>query len=161
MAYSGGGAGCLVLVALFTAQSPTNPYIHPQKTLESRVEVPPRVSAVLRRACYDCHSNATRWPWYSQVPPGRWMVSHDVRTARQVMNFSDWPEPLGRANKAPGLLLAACAVLRAGKMPPERYLVLHPEAKVSPAEIEAVCSWSSTQAASIAAARRRATQPTN
>jgi hypothetical protein len=159
MAYSSGGAGCLILIALFNAHSPSNPYTDTHKTLESRVEVPPRVSAVLRRACYDCHSNATRWPWYSQAPPGRWLVSRDVRTARQFMNFSDWPDPLARANKAPGLLLAACAVLRAGKMPPERYLILHPEAKLSPQEIDAVCSWSSAQASHIAAARRRAAQP--
>ena len=159
-----GGAGllaclaCLLIVILFTARTPANPRIDPSATVEARLDVPHNVAATLRRACFDCHSNNTRWPWYSQIPPGLWMVSHDVNRAREVMNFSAWPEPLATTSKAPGLLLAACAVLRAELMPPQRYLVLHPEARLSQAEIDAVCDWSRTQASQIAAARRRARQ---
>jgi len=155
MTLGGGGGGCLLMLTLFTARTPANPHIIPSSTVEARLNVPKGVAASLRRACFDCHSNSTRWPWYSQVPPGLWMISHDVRRARQAMNFSDWPESMERASKAPGLLLAACAVLRAEEMPPQRYLVLHPEARLSRREIDAVCDWSRTQASQIATARRR------
>ena len=151
-----GGCGCLILLSLLTARPPVNPEVNPAATLQSQAQVPEHVAATLRRACFDCHSSETRWPWYSQIPPGVWMVSDDVRRARQVMNFSDWPDPMGRVSKAPGLLLAACAVLRAEQMPPQRYLLLHPEAKLSAAEVDAVCEWSRTEAAQIAARRRLA-----
>lgn len=150
----GGGMSCLIVLTLLTARVHVNPPVDPAATLEARVEVPQQVAATLRRACFDCHSNNTRWPWYSQLPPGVWMVSRDVYRGREVMNFSNWPDPMARISNAPGLLLAACAVLRAEKMPPERYLVLHPESRVSSSEIDAVCAWSRTQAAHIAEARR-------
>jgi len=154
VALGGGGMSCLIVLALLTARVHENPPVDPAATLEARVHVPPHVAATLRRACFDCHSHQTRWPWYSQIPPGVWMVADDVKRARAAMNFSDWPDPMARVTKAPVLLLAACAGLRSQRMPPERYLMLHPEARVSPAEIDAVCEWSRTQAASIAAARR-------
>jgi hypothetical protein len=158
LALGGGGMSCLILITLFSARVHVNPHIDPANTVEARLDVPPAVAASLRRACFDCHSNNTRWPWYSQVPPGVWMISHDVSRAREVMNFSNWPESMARASKAPGLLLAACAVLRAERMPPQRYLVLHPEARLTQGEIDGICEWSRTQASHIAAARRRLRQ---
>ncbi len=154
IALGGGGMSCLIVLVLLTANVHENPPVDPAATLESRIAVPPHIAATLRRACFDCHSNQTRWPWYSQIPPGLWMIAHDVNRARAVMNFSDWPDPMARVTKAPGLLLAACAGLRSQRMPPKRYLLLHPEARVSESEIEALCDWSRTQAARIAAARR-------
>lgn len=154
IALGGGGMSCLIVLTLLTARVHENPPVDPAATIESRIAVPAHVASALRRACFDCHSNQTRWPWYSQIPPGVWMVAHDVERARVAMNFSDWPDPMARLSRAPGLLLAACAGLRSQRMPPERYLLLHPEARLTPSEIDAVCDWSRTQAARIAAARR-------
>jgi hypothetical protein len=50
----------------------------------------PEVVSVLRRACYDCHSNETVWPWYSRVAPLSWVIAHDVNEGRAVLNFSTW-----------------------------------------------------------------------
>lgn len=149
-----GGAGCLMLIGLAVSRPPANPHIDPSTRLQAKLEVPSSVEGILRKSCFDCHSSETRWPWYSRVPPGLWMVSRDVEKARKAMNFSAWPDPLGKENKASGLLLAACAVLRAERMPPARYLALHPEAKLSAAEVDTVCSWSQAQAARIASLRR-------
>lgn len=52
----------------------------------------PEGKAVLRRACYDCHSNETRWPWYSRVAPASWLTARDVREGRAELNFSAWNE---------------------------------------------------------------------
>ena len=54
------------------------------------IAAPANVRAVLKRACYDCHSNETTWPWYSRVAPVSWLVARDVREGRKELNFSDW-----------------------------------------------------------------------
>ncbi len=59
--------------------------------VESDVGAPADVDAILRRACYDCHSNESRWPWYSYVAPASWFVVGHVNHARGDLNFSQWP----------------------------------------------------------------------
>ena len=54
------------------------------------VAAPPQIQAILTRTCYDCHSNQTRWPWYSRVAPVSWLIVHDVTVARKEINFSEW-----------------------------------------------------------------------
>jgi hypothetical protein len=93
---------------------------------------------VIERACANCHSNATEWPWYSKVAPMSWLLASHVAAGRQAMNFSNWPlDPA--ANVA--ALTAACADMQAGRMPPASYRFLHPEAHVEPAEAAAFCGW--------------------
>jgi len=55
------------------------------------VDAPPAVMEILKRACYDCHSNETRWPWYSRIAPASWFLASHVRKGRGDLNFSDWP----------------------------------------------------------------------
>ncbi len=61
-------------------------------TVEADLEAPEAVTAVLRTACYDCHSNETHWPWYSYVAPVSWLVAHDVEEARSEFSFSHWEQ---------------------------------------------------------------------
>jgi hypothetical protein len=77
------------------------------------------------RACYDCHSHETRWPWYSRIAPVSWLVAHDVSEGRKALNFSDW----GARSEAQEE--AAEEVLE-GEMPPLAYRALHPDARLSP-----------------------------
>ena len=84
-------------------------------------------------ACYDCHSNQTRWPAYSAVAPFRWLVARDVQQGREELNFSDWQRDAGEAGDA------AEAVVE-GSMPPRRYLLAHPGARLSPAERAALAA---------------------
>ena len=87
----------------------------------------PRTRALAVRACFDCHSNQTRWPWYANVAPFSWAVQFDVETARSVINFSEWTR---------GYALAGYAGRRTstGMMPPYKYRMAHPEADLTPAE---------------------------
>ncbi len=82
-------AGCLaaavVLIAgQFVPAKRTNPPV------QGVLVAPPEIEATLRRACYDCHSNETRWPWYSRVAPLSWFIVRDVEVGRKEINFSEW-----------------------------------------------------------------------
>ena len=63
------------------------------------IDAPHDVERILRRSCYDCHSNETRWPWYSHLAPRSWLVAADVHEARVRMNFSEWPEARPARNR--------------------------------------------------------------
>lgn len=84
-----------------------------------------------RRACFDCHSNETRWPWYSSVAPASWQIQSHVNEGREALNFSTWPvggkEPLSAGKEA-------SEELSEGKMPPWDYLLMHPEARLTATE---------------------------
>ena len=70
---------------------PPNPVASPTLAIGARLAVPAQTQALLKRACYDCHSNETRWPVYSRIWPGSAMIYSDVSKGRATMNFSDWP----------------------------------------------------------------------
>jgi hypothetical protein len=110
--------------------------------VESEVPAPPEIRGLLRRACYDCHSSETVWPWYSQVAPVSWLISHDVREGREKVNFSTWGryDPARRAR----MLRKSGAETAEGEMPPWYYRLMHPEARLTPGEIGAVRRWAAS-----------------
>ena len=83
-----------VLIVLGVSQvfrpARTNPAIDPQRELRSNLPVDTHVAATLARACNDCHSNRTVWPWYSHLAPSSWLVVSDVNRGRKALNFSEW-----------------------------------------------------------------------
>lgn len=98
----------------------------------------PEVEEILRRACYDCHSNEVRWPWYSSIAPASWLVGSDVVEGREAYNFSDWPadEDDRQFNRE-----AALEQVVDGEMPPWFYLPMHPEAKLSEQDLATLKKW--------------------
>lgn len=80
--------------------------------------------ALVVRACFDCHSNKTTWPWYSHVAPMSWVVQRHVDEARLALNFSDWSQNYYGEGQA------AMNVIR-GDMPPLSYWLFHPEARLT------------------------------
>lgn len=125
-----------------------NPEIDPASTLKSRLTPPVKVAEMLQRSCNDCHSNETKWPWYSRIPLLRSQIKDDVHNARETMNFSEWPAP---ANKQAALLLASCSAVRQGMMPPSRYVLLHPGSRPSKADVDHYCAWASGVARAVMA----------
>jgi cytochrome c551/c552 len=83
------------------------------------------------RACFDCHSNETVWPWYSNIAPISWLVENDVQEGRSRLNFSDWGNNTGREGHELGEI---SEVINGGRMPPSYFLIMHPNAKLSAAE---------------------------
>lgn len=87
----------------------------------------PAVRDLAKRGCFDCHSNETVWPFYASIAPASWLVYYDVTAARKKLNFSEW---LGGA-KAGEDATAVAHEIKKGEMPPFRYVIAHPEAKLS------------------------------
>ena len=138
-----------MLLAFVLLQLPgparTNPAVDGAMRLEGQARLPDEVQSVLRRACYDCHSDETRWPWYSRIAPVSWLVVGDVKEGRAELNFSRWGEyhKYDRAD----LLDKACELARKGDMPLAPYGLLHAEARLSPRDIEVFCGWTGAEAA--------------
>jgi hypothetical protein len=84
----------------------------------------PRVRALAVRACFNCHSNETTWPWYANVAPFSWVVELDVENARDTLNFSEWNHPHETAAES------GASIVR-GDMPPYKYKMAHPEANLT------------------------------
>ena len=122
----------LVIIQIFPARR-TNPPVR------SDIKAPAAVKAILRRACYDCHSHETRWPWYSRVAPVSWWLVSHVNEARGDLNFSEWPafdrELLGMA------LRDIEKQISEDKMPLPSYRIMHPPARLSEAERQALIDW--------------------
>lgn len=123
----------------FVRPARTNPVTVPERTLTAHVGVSREVAAVLDRACRDCHSNDTRWPWYSNVAPVSWFVIDHVDHGRRHLNYSDWAQyPPDDAQR---LLKNMCAFARKDTMPLPSYLRMHREARLSDADVTALCDW--------------------
>ena len=103
------------------------------------VDAPDEVETILRKACYDCHSNETRWPWYSRVAPISWWIADHVEHGRGDLNFSEWPALDFYAQEL--ALEDIEQQITKGEMPLRSYTVLHPEARLTEDEREAILRW--------------------
>jgi hypothetical protein len=85
------------------------------------------------QSCFDCHSNQTRWPWYSRVAPVSWLVQNHVDDGRRALSFSEWnaAQPSRRARQA-------AETVQRSSMPPRDFLLLHPEARLSAVDKQAL-----------------------
>jgi len=105
------------------------------------INAPDDVKHILRRACYDCHSNETKWPWYSYIAPGSWLMAKDVREGRDYLNFSEWGDYY-EAEETPEFFLDECwGSIENGEMPLWFYLPLHPEAKLTEEDLAVLRKW--------------------
>jgi hypothetical protein len=102
-------------------------------------EIPQPVVDVFTHACINCHSEQTHWPWYSHVAPVSWFVEWDVKLARERMNFSRW-DSLDSAEQR-SLLTAIATVIENREMPLHKYVVFHPDVKLSTDDSIQVIEW--------------------
>jgi hypothetical protein len=103
----------------------TNPPVVSEPAWDS-----PQTRELAKRACFDCHSNETIWPWYSHIAPASWITYRDAVEARKEFNFSDWQNnPLNDPEEI-------AEVISEGEMPPWQYLLFHVPAKLSQVEKE-------------------------
>jgi hypothetical protein len=123
----------------FVRPERTNPPIDPALDVERFLYVEPEVAALLRTACYDCHSNETKWPWYSNVAPSSWLLARDVNDGRRHLNFSNWGiYPTGRQVNT---LESIAEEVLEENMPYPPYLLLHPEARIDSAQRNTIIQW--------------------
>ena len=97
----------------------------------------PATEALAKRACFDCHSNRTHWPWYSAIAPISWRIQGHVVEGREKLNFTDFAPAIEKVAEAAG---EAGETVTKKKMPPVDYLLLHPEARLTAAESAALAT---------------------
>lgn len=133
--------GALVLLVLVLQMVPTAAADNPP--VEEEVRAPEEVMTVLRRACYDCHSHETVWPWYAHVAPAKWLVRKDVAEGREELNFSTWNryDAERRAHKWEEV----AEEVAEEEMPLKVYLPLHGEARLTAEERELLVAWAQQQ----------------
>jgi mono/diheme cytochrome c family protein len=110
------------------------PYGRDHKNPSSRKEPQwdsPQTRELVVRACFDCHSNETRWPWYSNIAPVSWLLQHHVDEGREHLNFHEWDKPQKHAHEA-------AHEVEEGEMPMWSYLLLHGEAELPDEEKQAL-----------------------
>ena len=101
-------------------------HVNPAVVAEPQWDAP-QTRALAVRACFDCHSNSTIWPWYSNIAPVSWLIQRDVDEGRQHLNFSEW----GQRNQETDDI---AEIINKGEMPPLQFLFLHPEARLTDLE---------------------------
>ena len=134
---------CVLIVGIqFIRPARTNPPVIQANTLVAKVNVPPAVERILTAACYDCHSNQTRWPWYSSVAPVSWFVIDHVNEARRRLNFSEWRRPDQVPASSSGRRRpSACTRVQTGDMPLFSYRLIHRDSRLTPEDVQTFCQW--------------------
>jgi hypothetical protein len=137
----------VLAAAQFIRPDRTKPATDVSRTIDAHMGTGSELVAVVDRACSDCHSNATVWPWYTEIAPLSWLMAYGVKVGRNAVNFSEWaaysPEQQGK------LLAESCQDVTAGKMPGP-YALLHPEMRLSPRDVETICAAARRTGASAA-----------
>ena len=117
----------------FFSVNKTNPPV------TAEIDAPSEVKGIFKRACYDCHSNETKWPWYSNVAPVSWLVAGDVEEGRNHLNFSEWGDLTRQkiAHKKEHIW----EEIKEGGMPLSKYTWMHSEAKLLKKDKDIISEW--------------------
>lgn len=117
----------------------TNPPVDRNMDFLSIKKTPENISTLIKSTCYDCHSNETVYPWYSNIQPFGWFLKKHIDEGRRELNFSTFAtyEPLRQAKK----LNRATHEIEEGEMPLESYILIHKEAKLSPEQKQELITY--------------------
>jgi len=142
-----------VLILLFVALQ----FYRPARNLSASIgpndisvkhPLPPAVKTVLANACYDCHSNNTRYPWYAEMQPAAWWLGRHVRDGKEHLNFSEFGSYT--AKRQGKKLEAVFDEVDQHTMPLKSYTWMHPAARLTPAEVKLLTDWAQSLADEIA-----------
>jgi hypothetical protein len=136
----------VVIIQLIPSGRPEVNMVNPDDLLVNN-KLPDSVQQLLKNACYDCHSNETKYPWYAYVAQVSWLVVRDIRIGRENLNFSNW-ETSSKMDKAK-LLGEIAEEVEEGNMPMPIYILMHPEAKLTMTQRELLVSWTDEFAESL------------
>lgn len=122
-------------------------------SLHASQMIDPAVGKIVDRACMDCHSSNTHWPWYGRVAPMSWILARDISRGRAKLDFSHWPYEAHTSNQR----MEICDAVSDGSMPLKAYTFMHHGARLSSQDVDQICDWASAPAA--AASRSRHNGP--
>lgn len=126
----------LIIFIVMQFIQPNKENIIVDKNLE--IKAPTEVMTLLKTSCFDCHSNETTWPWYSQIAPFSWVVANHVNTGRKALNFSTWENysPQLKEEKLKAIYRTAYA-----SMPLPSYIYAHEEANLTKEQRSMIRDW--------------------
>ena len=127
-----------IIIQFFQPEKNDN-LINPQNDIVFKLEIPTMVKKKFADACYDCHSNKTKYPVYSRVAPVSWLLAKHIRDGKEHLNFSEWANY--DKKKQIKLLTAICEEITSGEMPMKGYVFMHSKAIINEKELEEICLW--------------------
>lgn len=131
------------VVIQFFRPERTSSEVYGENHITKMMNVPDDVQKILKRSCFDCHSEHTLWPWYSNIAPMSWLVAQDVRRGRAKMNFSQWGKI--SQSKRDERLQSICDEIKEDEMPLPNYLLIHRDAVLSQQEKDILCTWAENE----------------
>ena len=135
-------AGIIAVFALLQLTTPAHVNPPVKNDFIASTQPPENVAAMLRAACYDCHSDETRWPWYSHVAPISWQIAQDVNDGRKHINLSEWPADPDLAQKK---LQHMSDEIDDNDMPLSKYTLIHKDARLTTAQRNEMTQWLDAQ----------------
>ena len=144
-------SGLVVIVGLIIIQ-----FFQPERNLGgdnpdsdplAGFSIPDSIAVLIKNSCFDCHSNHTNYPWYNRISPFSWYLDKHITEGKAALNFTDF-ENMGKSRKI-GALGDICEELESGSMPLKSYLFIHRKARIGSSDVEAICSWSESEATKI------------
>ena len=133
------GLAAFLVVAQFFRIDKTNPVSDPAQDFVTLQKPPPDIALMIKDACYDCHSNQTKYPWYTNVAPISWWVKGHIDHGREHLNFSEWGTYSSK--KASHKLEECYEMVEDTKMPLMSYWIAHPEAKMTTEQRASLVEW--------------------
>lgn len=130
--------GVLVVIQFFRIDK-TNPPVEPGQDFLNLAAPPAELGTLIRNACYDCHSNETKYPWYTNVQPVAWWVKDHIDEGREELNFSEWGTY--NAKKRAHKMEEAVEETKEGEMPLSSYTWVHANSRLSDAQRQELAAW--------------------
>lgn len=132
----------LLVLAQFFRINKENPPLQADKDFLTLQKAPEAILSILKTSCYDCHSNQTLYPWYTNVAPLSWWIKHHINEGREHLNFSEWG--FYSAEKADHKLEECVEMIQEGEMPMSSYTLIHKEAQLSEEQRLMLVNWFSS-----------------
>lgn len=101
--------------------------------------VPQHIESKIKTSCYDCHSNNTKYPWYSQIQPGAWFMQNHIKEGKKELNFNEWTDYSDRRKKSK--LKSIISQIKDNEMPLDSYTLIHKDAIFSETEKQEIMQW--------------------
>ncbi len=128
----------LVIILILIQLIPVNRN-NPSSAKELEIIAPPEIKIILENSCYDCHSNQTKWPFYSYIAPVSWLVAGDVHEGRDEFNFSEWFNlPVQKRERLKEKMIEE---IMENKMPLPAYLMIHSQAGLNELQKKMLKDW--------------------
>jgi len=139
--------GLAVLLILLISQlfriDKTNPPVDPTQDFLTLTNAPQDITMMIKNACYDCHSNETEYPWYTNITPVNFWIKGHINGARGNVNYSEWGSYSDK--KKAHKIEETIEVIEEGRMPAKSFVLMHSEAKFSETEYAKLITWLKTQ----------------